>query len=85
MKYFDEIIEKFERTKDYIANNSKVLIRAYGNDYIAVLGSIVVGHSKDKFALAKTIEDKFRDSFVLIGTLDNFLSPEEDEIPSPEC
>jgi len=66
------------RTRAYVVQNEVKLKEVFGEDYIAVYGNVVVASRKDrkdKPALIEEVARRIGKRPVLIGTVDEIVSP----------
>ena len=72
--------------RNYVRNNLERMKRAYGERYIAIRRGNIIDSDINEIDLAKRMDTMYSHphDFILIGTIEDILSPKEIEFSSPE-
>jgi len=64
-----------EISENYVRMNKGTLERAYGHEYTAVIGEVIVRHNAR--ALPAEMDKRFRGRFIFIGQLEDIINQKE--------
>ena len=81
---YEEWRNACKKETEYVIKNKDEIRQVYGQDFIAVKDCGVIDHDKNEFNLAKRIDERFGNEFVLISSLEGILNPKVVDLPSPE-